>query len=46
MRPLAHDVAQRVLQLHRLNEKIVLRIEARRCLRRLEIEAEPLLDAD
>src|SRR4051812_43265556 len=42
----AHDVPQRVLQFHRLDEQIVLGIQARRGLRRLEIEAQPLLDAD
>ena len=43
---LAHDVAQRVLQLHRLDEQIVLRIEPLGRLRRLEVEAQPLLNAD
>src|SRR5665213_497534 len=43
---LAHDVAQRVLQLHRLDKQIVLRINARRGIRRLEVEAEPLLNAE
>ncbi len=42
----AHDVAQRVLELHRLDEEIVLGIEAFARLRRLEVEAEPLLNAD
>jgi len=42
----AHDVAQSVLELHRLNEEVVLGIEAFARLRRLEIEAQPLLNAD
>src|SRR5947209_17003754 len=42
----AHDVAQRVLQFHRLNEQIVLWIETFSRLWRLEIKAQPLLDAD
>src|SRR5690606_10035224 len=42
---LAHHPAERVLQLHELNEQIVLRIELGRGHRALEIEAEPLLDA-
>src|SRR5580765_28264 len=41
----ALEVAQRVLQLHQLNEQVVLRIEAGRVHRRLEVEREPLLDA-
>src|SRR5580698_2890334 len=40
----AHDVPQRILQLHRLNKQIVLRIEPRRRLRRLQIKAQPLLN--
>src|SRR5690242_4840938 len=42
----AHDVAQGVLQFHRLNEQIVLWSETFRRLWRLEIKAQPLLDAD
>src|ERR1035438_7889666 len=42
---LAHDVAQRVLQLHRLDEQVVLWIQSIGSLRRLEIEAQPLLYA-
>src|SRR6266581_5299584 len=42
----AHDVAQRVLQFHRLNEQIVLWIETLSRLWRLEIKAQPILDAD
>src|SRR5258706_6089039 len=41
----ALEVAQSVLELHKLDEQIMLRIEARHRHRRLEIEAEPLLDA-
>src|SRR5688572_4029860 len=36
---------QRVLQLHQLNEQVVLRVEPRGMHRALEIEREPLLDA-
>src|ERR1700733_15960730 len=39
-------MAERVLELHRLNEEIVLGIEALARLRRLQIEAQPLLNAD
>ena len=39
----AAQVAQRVFQFHQLDKNIVLRIEAGRSLRRLEIEGEPLL---
>src|SRR6516165_8177119 len=42
----AHDVAERVLELHRLDEEMVLGVESFTRLRRLQIEAEPLLDAD
>jgi len=42
---LASQPAQRILQLHQLDEQIVLGIELRRAHRRLEIEAQPLLDA-
>src|SRR5271165_3603922 len=43
---LALEVAQRVLQLHGLDEQVVLGIQPRRRHRRLEVEAQPLLDAD
>ena len=42
----AHDVAKGVLELHGLDEEIVLGIEALAGLRRLEVEAQPLLYAD
>jgi hypothetical protein len=42
----AHDVAQRVLQLHRLDEEVVFRIQAGGALGALEEEAEPLLNAE
>ncbi len=42
----AHDVAKCVLQLHGLDEEIVLRVEPFARLRRLEVEAQPLLNAD
>src|ERR1700722_17913817 len=42
----AHDVAQRVFELHRLDKEIVLRVQAFRRLRRLEVEAQPLLNSD
>src|SRR6478752_6408931 len=42
---LAHHVAQRVLQLHQLDEQVVLRIEVLRMHRRLVVERQPLLDA-
>ena len=42
----AHDVAQRVLQLHRLDEEIVLRVEALSSLRRFQVKAQPFLNAD
>ena len=38
-------IAQRVLQLHQLNEQVVLRIQPGRVHRALEVEREPLLDA-
>src|SRR5512135_3430669 len=38
-------VAQRVLQLHELDEQIVLRVQAFRSHRRLPVERQPLLDA-
>src|SRR5215471_12901564 len=41
----AAQVPQRVLQLHELDEKVVLRIEPRRRHGGLQIEAQPLLDA-
>src|SRR5262245_11803721 len=42
---LAHHPAQRVFQLHGLDEQIVLWVELRAGHRRLEVEAQPLLDA-
>ena len=42
---LALHVAQRVLQLHQLDEQVVLRIQTRRVHRALEVERQPLLDA-
>src|ERR1035441_7372413 len=42
---LPHDVAQRVLHLHRLDKQIVLRVDALGAVWRLEVEAQPLLDA-
>jgi len=41
----SHEIAECVLQLHQLNEQIVLRIECRRALGALKIEGEPFLDA-
>src|SRR4051812_9684130 len=41
----APEITQRVLQLHQLNEQIVLRIDRRRVDRALEVERQPLLDA-
>src|SRR3954451_14802854 len=41
----ADHPAQRVLQLRQLDEQVVLGIETRCNLRRLEVEAQPLLDA-
>ncbi len=41
----AHHPAQGVLQLHGLNEEIVLRVQLFGAHRRFEIEAEPFLDA-
>ena len=40
------QVAQGVLQLHELDEQVVLGIEAGRGHWRLEVEAEPFLDAE
>ena len=40
------QMAQRILQLHQLNEQIVFGIKPRQSHRRLEVEAQPLLDAD
>ena len=40
----AAQVAQRILEFHQLDENIVLWIEARRGLRRLEVEGEPFLN--
>ena len=42
---LAHHPAQRVLQLHRLDEQIMLGIQARCGHRGFEVEAQPFLDA-
>src|SRR6185437_12996783 len=42
----AHNVAQRVLELHRLDKEVVLGIDALGRIRRLEVEAQPLLDAE
>src|SRR5262249_33183082 len=42
---LSPQVAQRVLELHRLDKQIMLRIEPRRCHRRFQVEAQPFLDA-
>src|SRR5438876_1855677 len=42
---LALHPAQRVLQLHELDENVMLRIKARRGHRRFEVEREPLLHA-
>ena len=42
---LALEVAQRVFQLHQLDEEIMLGIQARGRHRRLEVEAQPLLNA-
>ncbi len=42
---LAHDVAKRVLQLHGLDEEVVLGVDAGGAVGVLEVEAEPLLDA-
>ena len=39
------DISQRILQLHQLNEEIMLRVEAGRVHRALEVEREPLLNA-
>src|SRR5271170_7443047 len=41
----ALQVPQSVFQLHQLDEQIVLRIQSRRGHRRLEVEAQPLLNA-
>src|SRR5690606_19860275 len=42
---LAHEPAERVLELRLLDEQVVLRVDRRRVLRALEVEREPLLDA-
>ncbi len=42
----AHNVAKGVLQLHGLDEEVVLRINAGGAVRSFEVEAEPLLDAE
>src|SRR4029453_3123772 len=41
---LALQVTKGVLQLHQLNEQVVLRVDARRMHRALEVERQPLLD--
>src|SRR5687768_12128807 len=41
----AAEVAERVLELHQLDEDVVLGVEAGRGHRRLEVEGEPLLRA-
>ena len=41
----AHDVAEGVLELHVLDEEIVLGVDAGGGVGVLEVEAEPLLDA-
>src|SRR6478735_11076811 len=43
---LAQQISQRVLQLHQLNEQIVLRVERRGMLRTLEVKGQPLLNAE
>src|SRR5258708_25894012 len=42
---LALHVAQSILELHQLNEDVVLRVEAGRRHRALEVERQPLLNA-
>src|SRR5271167_929770 len=42
----AHDVAKSVLEFHGLDKEIVLRVETLARLRRLEVETQPLLNAD
>src|SRR6266851_1160473 len=42
----AHDVAKGVLELHRLDEEVVLRVDAGGAVGSLEVEAEPLLNAE
>src|SRR5215470_8007774 len=42
---LTFQVPERVFQLHQLDEKIVLRVEAGSSHGRFEVEAEPLLDS-
>src|SRR5579862_7660443 len=42
---LAHHPAQRVFQFHRLDKEVVLGVQFRRAHGRLEIEAEPFLNA-
>src|SRR5262249_45938390 len=43
---LTFQVAQSVLQLHQLDKQVVLGIESRRSHGRLQIEAQPFLDAE
>jgi hypothetical protein len=42
----AHDVAEGVLQLHGLDEEVVLRVDAGSAVGSFEVEAEPLLNAE
>src|SRR5947209_1221180 len=42
---LSAQVAQSVLELHQLNEDVVLRVKTGRGLRRFEVEGEPFLNA-
>src|SRR4051794_4501984 len=42
----ATQMTQRVLQLHQLDKQIMLRIKSRWRDRRLEVEAQPLLDSE
>src|SRR5262249_31886763 len=42
---LAAEMAERILELHQLNEEVVLGVQPRRRHRALEVEREPLLDA-
>jgi hypothetical protein len=41
----AHDVTESILQFHGLNEKVMLRVQARGSHGRLEIQTKPFLDA-
>ena len=42
----AHDVAEGVFELHRLNEEVVLGIDAGGAVGSFEVEAEPLLNTE